>query len=475
MEKKYNDIYDTKIQPLFDLIINQLNDIGTDIFKYKSRINFRDLFYLILRANASNNASYSKAINDAITDQLIENVSKSAIIQKRQKCDNSHIKKLNNKILEFIYSDDVNVRILGTDGTFVYTVISLANEGVKKSNNNNCCKILVNVIYDVEKKIPISYRLIDEQDERSLLKNQFNELKKNDIVIHDGGYYSAELLKKYIDNNINAVFRISKIHDKLFKRNKNDIILPITRKRNNSKTFNKKRVVTNSDCPKARYIKFYADIGKGKKAFYLCTTLMNYTAHEIIEMYRKRWKIETYFKSGKEDISLNNIKSKSVNNVMQDIHINHFISIISSYIEHLLTGFLKIPSNQTTHYCKINTRNCIDLVSYKFIRAMLFEKYKNESKKLFNYIASSLINSYILVKKFRSYERIRKRPQGKWSVTGTSSHRPAKGIRIPVIKTNNGICVPKIEHQIKDNSTITKENNATKDSNIKSNNSQNIE
>lgn len=472
MENIYNDIYDNKIRPLFDLILTQLNAIGDEIFKYQSRICFKDLFYIILCANTSNNASYSKAINDAVTDEILK-VSKSAIIQKRQKCESSHFKQLNDKILEFIYSDTVT-RILGTDGTFVYTVISLANEGITKSNNNNSCKVLVNVIYDVERKIPISYREIDEKDERSLLKNQFSELKKGDIVIHDGGYYSIELLKKYMDNKINAIFRINKKNEKLFKKNENDIILPINKVyRKKSKRFNKKQIQARLECPKARYIKFYADIGKGKKTFYLCTTLMNYTTEEIVDMYRKRWKIETYFKSGKEDISLNNIKSKSVNNVKQDIHINHFISIVSSYIEYLLTPLLKKSLNSSTHYCKINTRSCICLVSSKLIRAMFFDKYKNESKNLFNNIAESLIKSYILIKKYRSFERVRKRPQGKWSITGTSSHRPIKGERIPVIKTNNGICIPKIECGIKNNETTNtiRINHSTTETNININKS----
>ena len=211
MEKKYNNIYINKIQPLFDFINNKLNTIGKQIFKYNSTVNFKDLFYIILCANKDKFSSYSKALNDAFVDDIIK-VSKTAIIKKRQKCHlppYSYFEQLNKDVIEFIYSD-VTYRLLATDGTIFYVEIKLANENIPKSNNDNCCKIKLNAIFDVERNIPINYGLCDKNDERSLLKNQFSALKKNDIVVHDGGYYSEHMYNMYIINNVNAIFRINK-------------------------------------------------------------------------------------------------------------------------------------------------------------------------------------------------------------------------------------------------------------------------
>jgi hypothetical protein len=432
METKLNKIYVNKIQPLFDFIDKQLNAIGHKIFKYNSAICFKDLFYCILCANKNKDSSYSKAINSALIDGII-NVTKSAIITKRTKCKSSYFQQLNRDVINFIYSD-VDYRLLATDGTIFYVDIKLVDEKIPKSSNNNCCKIKMNAIHDVERKIPISYQLCNETDERALLRSQFSELHEGDIVVHDGGYYSEEIFNMYVVNKIDTIFKLKKTTDSLFcKRKKYDFII--------------KKYFPKIKCHhKIRYIKFYTDNGNGKRATYLCTTLINtHTRDEIISMYRKRWEIETHFRYSKYDISLNDIKSKSVNNIQQDVYINQFISIISSYIEFLLTPLIDKPNNQNTHCSKINTACCIDLIKNNLIKVMLYISHTSNSHYLFLKIASVLIKSPIIAEKNRHYERVRKKPRLKWSITGSSSHRPHKGKRVSVDKTNKGIRIPVID------------------------------
>ncbi len=69
---------------------------------------------------------------------------------------------------------------------------------------------LISCLYDVELQIPINYKLSNKTNERSLLIDQFQYLKKNDILIADSGFYSNEVINKLFSNNINFIFRLKK-------------------------------------------------------------------------------------------------------------------------------------------------------------------------------------------------------------------------------------------------------------------------
>lgn len=433
MQKNINKIFTDKIQPLINFINIQIEKTGNKIFKYNSKIKFKDLFYIICRANENKQASYIKAINKARMDGLM-NVKKSAIIKKRAKCNDIYFKQFNNDIIDFIFKE-TTCRLLATDGTIFYVEEKLKDK-LPLSNNNNCCKIKCNAIYDIGTKIPIDYGLCYANDERSLLKEQLKRLRHGDTVIHDGGYYSEEMLYLYNEAKIDAIFRISdtKTNRNLFaKHHKKDFII--------------KKYLKEFKCyVNVRYIKYQIDNGKGRKNYYLCTTLIDskYTTDYFIKAYHKRWDTETHFRYSKYEISLNDIKSKSIKTIKQDVYMNQFISIISSYIESLLTPFIKKPLNENTHYSKINTACCIDLTKSDIIKVMFYQK--NNAKLCFTTMATVLMESVLIIEKYRNYERIRKKPRLKWSITGSSSHRPATGKRVPVKKANRGKYIPIISN-----------------------------
>ncbi len=93
--EKYSEIYESKIRPLYDLIRTQLAEVGRKIFKYKSKIKFADLFYVMLCANSSNTASYSNALSKARKNEFIEAVTKCAILKKRKQINSSHFTRRN--------------------------------------------------------------------------------------------------------------------------------------------------------------------------------------------------------------------------------------------------------------------------------------------------------------------------------------------------------------------------------------------
>lgn len=376
-------------------------------------LDFRDLLYAICYANYSGNSSYSTAVDNMHMENIVS-VTKSAFIHKRVKCNADHFKRLNDKIIAFIYKNCKVRRLIATDGTYVYVIELAKKDKIKLSENKHCCKLRINALYDIDTGIPIDYALALDFNEREALKTQFNNLNEDDIVLHDGGYYSEELVIYYISKNVHAIFILpsSSRHIRLFKSNINDVVTTVY-------LYKYKKYVT------LRFIKFQTNTDEGIINNYICTTLINsYTREYIIRGYHERWDLETHFKHVKYNNSLDCIKSKSLNTIKQDIYINQFICIICSYIESLLTPFIKKPADREKYYSKINTTSCTDLVKKYMMKPIIYNIINDNTEGIFNKLKETLIKSAIVIKKKRSFKRIRKRPVGKWTISGGTSGRP---------------------------------------------------
>jgi len=91
----------------------------------------------------------------------------------------------------------------------------------------------------------------------------------------------------------------------------------------------------NNKIIKIRVIKYFID----DTEYYLCTTIYNKSINYFIDLYWKRWKVETNFKQSKYDLSMLQLKSKNKNSINQDISIHNFIFIIAAYLKFLIQNF----------------------------------------------------------------------------------------------------------------------------------------
>lgn len=399
-------VYNKTIKPLADICNNQLAIISRENFKYKSDISFKDLLYTSIRINGPNQ-SYSTVLSEMKCDNILS-VTKSALIKKRQRLSYTVMENLNDKILDHIY-DNISYRLLAVDGTVVYFPISFKNE-LPLCNNKQCCIGLISIIYDIERKIPINYSLPIDRNERSVLLKQLVKLKQGDIVVHDRGYYSKELLYQYHMIGINVIFRLNsglRYVKQIRKSRRNDIII--------TEIING-RVIT------IRILKYKIDSGKGKRNYYIATTLTDkhlYPIDFIKEAYHKRWEVETHIRNIKLNMSLTDIRSKSLNGVKQDIAAIQFLSMISSFIEYSLTQTM-IKKDQH----KINTKNCMQITASHFIKWMFYGKNQTQVKDKLIFLLKIIKESIIAIQHDRTYKRIRKRPPGKWRTSGSVSGRP---------------------------------------------------
>ena len=70
----------------------------------------------------------------------------------------------------------------------------------------------------------------------------------------------------------------------------------------------------------------------GNDTYILGTTHTNLSVGELKKLYKKRWEIETQFDFAKHTMSLDGIRSKSINRIKQDIAVHQLILTVCYYI-----------------------------------------------------------------------------------------------------------------------------------------------
>jgi len=140
-------------------------------------------------------------------------------------------------------------------------------------------------------------------------------LIKGDTLIMDGGYYSKKLIDILIDREINFIFRSpsSNLFVQSYDNDDEKFIICS----DNDK---------NMECKIIKYI-------KNKEERYLLTNLINVSPKKLKNNYILRWYVETDFRKLKYDVLYNNIRSKTKEQVLIDVKILNFISILVGQIE----------------------------------------------------------------------------------------------------------------------------------------------
>ena len=140
-------------------------------------------------------------------------------------------------------------------------------------------------------------------------------LIKGDTLIMDGGYYSKKLIDILIDREINFIFRSpsSNLFVQSYDNDDEKFIICS----DNDK---------NMECKIIKYI-------KNKEERYLLTNLINVSPKKLKNNYILRWYVETDFRKLKYDVLYNNIRSKTKEQVLIDVKILNFISILVEQIE----------------------------------------------------------------------------------------------------------------------------------------------
>lgn len=219
-ENKYLQLW-TSIRGVFDETFKKYDTL----WQIRDReIDSRFLSLFIFRlVIPHDNRGYSCTLREILGNFLNSGMSisrkkfaKSSICEARQKLDPNIFIELNKKIIEKWnqYTETplwCGHRSLGIDGSKFTLPKNLLNDGYTKSGDHaHHPQGLVSTLYDLSTGIPLDFDLVKHGNERTCVIKHMQTIQKADVVVHDRGYFSYELLARYVQIGAYPVFRMKR-------------------------------------------------------------------------------------------------------------------------------------------------------------------------------------------------------------------------------------------------------------------------
>lgn len=340
------------------------------------------------------------------------------------------------------YVDNETI-VLGVDGTY--------NCNVKYEEMMNMG------LYDITNAIPVgleSFGKSGKNNEKRSIKNIISSDPskfKSAIIVADRAYYSYDLVKYLINNDIKFIIRIRDdaiiLNDNLdeYKNRKdyNDAIYikdntriiscnticekyiysrdPNKKYKRNCKKINKTILTVRSDC-------------------HLITNLLDdelYDDDRCLKLYKSRWDIEVFFRFIKDTYKFSKLTEKNQNANLK----SYFCILAIEIIIKIIVKKYLLSQQKTMTDCKFNHSNLVKGITDFFLMNLISGKVSDNE---FLRFCKSYIH-FIKVKKDRNYPRISKTPYSKWYVKQYSVNANLIKI-IHAIKNN---CLNKLNKNLK--------------------------
>ena len=426
-----------------------------EYFTRKSKLGFEELMKFILSRTGK---TTSNEINNYYSeiDKLEQSISKQSIFQAREKLNPSVFRYLNQEMIKFYYKKNKiqkknNYVLLAIDGTVlemplnketeasfglvrghktsIYTKTMPRCSGIYDVINNVYLDFIVN--HYTTSEIPMAYEQI------KIVKRVLN--KEKCIFLADR-YYGATDLFLYIESlGYKYCFRGKKNFYKnyLDDRCEDSIVsIPLDEKWiNRFKIEEVKENALKEGKINIRVVRFNKSTIIGREIdndeeILLFTNLSpeEYNKEEIIELYGKRWRIETGYGTLKTKMEFERVTSEKPNLILQDIYSQIIVYNQMSIIKNIAD---KTINNTEKYKYQININNLICLYK-KWLPKIL------SNIKLINSILKTLINKITKnkepIRKNRFFKRwntyINKPPTLKFRVDGKrnpTTHKTKKG------------------------------------------------
>lgn len=432
-----------------ELIRNKINSeelktigrLKKSSFTRERKMGFTKLMkYILNKKGLTTSMEINKFYNDVNEE---ENISNQALLDQRLKLNPEVFITLNTDYLKLFYQEhkeEVKLykgyllkAVDGSDFEIPNTKEAkkvYGTVGTKVADKENAiARATISVCYDVLNKYIIegfisSYRTSENKSALEHLKHD-QEITKdyNSIYIMDRGYISIEFMLSCIKNNSKFLIRLdSKAYEKERSKieSKDEYInLEYTNNRLKRRHYQSEEIrlyAKEIKSSKLRIVTYELNTGEVEQ---LITNLeMNeFTYDDIVELYSKRWGIETLYYSLKWKLKTEKFTSSFKTIIEQDFFSSVLVfNMVSSMIKE---AEKKIEQHKYKHEMTINENIAIGLFKNEMIKIML-EEEESKRLKLYDSLVDKMSKYKIPIRKDRKY-KVRFSPYNKNSYNKLSS------------------------------------------------------
>ena len=374
--------------------------INTIEFKIKHRIKQSDftrevkLTFPIMMSLMIKKSS--KSLQNSLNDMTLNGntgytVTNSAYTQARAKLNYTAFVEMKDKSIEMFYEDGEynrykNFRLLAVDGSIV---ILPNSDDIKKEFNPTVAKcqlegfskevvqVRVSTLYDVMNNMALDATIRNKvankenslvaYDERTLAIEHLPYCNQKDLVIFDRGYPSYELFARYAQKT-NFLCRIKKTSfikaKSLFAPHceHKDAILEINAPKGLRDDLRRDGLPTKM---KIRFVQIILDNGTVEV---LATNILDskiLQTSDFMELYARRWGIETYYDVLKNRLSLENFTGLTALAVKQDFYATIFLANYEAMLVYDTNLELQEKASDNKYAQQVNKAQSFNAIKHK--------------------------------------------------------------------------------------------------------------
>ena len=299
--------------------------------------------------------------------------------------------------------------------------------------------------YQLRARLPVDFDLHANGDERRAALAHLPALAPGDVVVCDRGYYSFQLLHAHVERDLQAVFRIQKNANALFR----DFVLS---DRTDDTVTVQPSPGALQKCPqgalqpcRVRLVKYTV----GQTTFALATTLLDrrrYRVQDLANLYHGRWSIEELYKISKRLLRVEQFHGRSERTVKQELYA-HFtlIALTRLFANRSEEDFRAAPDGHGRPGLQANFQHSLRTVARHL--EGLFLQHTALLDKTVQRILEGIAGCRKRRHPGRSYSRRSRKPTSKWrnrKATATrNSHKTGPtGWNLPLV-----LKVDALQHQ----------------------------
>jgi hypothetical protein len=291
-----------------------------------------------------------------------------------------------------------------------------SKSGLEHAGRGHYPECLVSTLYDVFRRLPIARTVvgINKSDERNEAEKLLPFVPPNSLWMFDRGYPSFDFINLLI-NEFDGKFLFRCPAKSTFpavmafmKTNKKEASIYITPTHSYLRSIPKKER-KNCTSIKVRVIKLESPDGT---ISVLLTNLFDkkeFHRKEIIDLYFRRWEVESYYRDEKVIMEIETFHSKTVNGILQELYASMIMSVITRTI------MIMASENISSGTQEYQFKNAIVTLAYE--AAILVPDDPEKSVLIFE----EIIDEIARVKYYRpktpqkTKPRVCKKPWNKWA------------------------------------------------------------